>query len=988
MDRREFFDTILAPVGYMSIRGVHADKKKKDEYRPISRYFADYDGMDEFIQEIQMQGLEPYFTCATFKDSSTKAIGANIRALKSFYIDIDCGPTKEYKNQREGLEALRSFCKRTGLPRPIIVSSGNGLHVYWALDRALEYNEWKKIGVTLKQKTFELDFAVDPSVTGEGARILRVPDTFNTKDPENPKPVFVLQDAPIITVEDFTRCIPPVLDSLDMVRAPLDAMTRNLMGKQKPSKFAKIMRLSAKTVPIKESVKTITHDREGNEDITYKTKVVEKCAGCPQMLYAYEQRHTLEEPLWWAAVSIAQSCVDRDEAILKLSEGHPGFNPDEAYAKGDHSKGPRTCKEYKLLKPDLCTGCVHKDKITSPIQLGSFTELAKAEDSVIEDVWHEGLKKVTTIEAPTTYPFPWVRAKNGGVAYIGMLPVKDKDKKKDEEALESPADEDNVKLVYDYDIWVKERIEDHNWGAMVRLVLVLPQDGVQEFNVPLEYIAKKEKCQEVFAKHHMTVLGHSTALLQSYIMAWVKMLGAQGKYIQARAQFGWHENNNCCLIGNREIRNTGEIVFSPSSSLTEEVAPLYDTRGSLEAWRAIANTYGKEGNEVRAFCLFAGFGTPLYNFLNIGSMTIHLTNSASGVGKSTIQRMVASIFGHPTFTMLNSHDTKGSKQHRFGVLRHFPLLIDEITNMSGEELSEFAFALSQNRGRNRLQSQINAERKNESTWNTICFTSGNNSLYDTLKEFRASVEGEMYRILELTVGKDTSMTKEEADRVYDQALPENYGVVGELFLLYVAANLDTVRSRLLEVQREFDALSGFESKERFFSACCAATFTGAEIAVKLGLIDIDIERVKQWAIKTIGGVQHTVKTESADVSTSILGDFLNEHHRNTLVVNGGAAQSPTGMKLNERAIKDVAGDLVVRVETDTNMMYISKKALGNWCALRRITTKSFVNNLHKEGILVHESFRKVLSENTDVVGAPVWTLVVDTSKLDALPTGI
>jgi hypothetical protein len=308
--------------------------------------------------------------------------------------------------------------------------------------------------------------------------------------------------------------------------------------------------------------------------------------------------------------------------------------------------------------------------------------------------------------------------------------------------------------------------------------------------------------------------------------------------------------------------------------------------------------------------------------------------------------------------------------------------------MSGEELSDFAFALSQNRGRNRLQSQINAERKNESTWSTICITSGNNSLYDTLKEFRSSVEGEMYRILELTIDKDNSMSKEEADKLFDQQLPENYGVVGELFLIYVASNLDIVRSRLLEVQKEFDALAGFESKERFYSACCAATFTAAEILNKLDLVDIDVAKIRQWAIRTIGGIQQTVKEDSVDTCTAILGEFLNEHHRNILIVNGTAKTSPTGMQLNEKALKEVAGNLVVRIEADTQKVFISKKALGGWCSSRRITTKSFISNLQRENIVVHENFRKVLSENTEVVGAPVWTLVLDAKGLTNLPIGI
>ena len=977
MNRREFFEEVFGTSGYISIRGLMADKSAAPELS----YFTDFDDADAYIARLEAEGREVYFSCATFKDNSKQANVANIHELKSFFIDVDCGPTKRYKEQSDALIAVKNFCKETGLPRPTLVSSGNGIHAYWILTEPMAYNAWKKVGVALKQKTNELKCEFDNAVTGDGARILRVPDTMNTKDKANPKPVVVIYAGAPISPEDFAKIIPPVFDSQDMVKAPLDEMTKNLMGSRNPSKFAKIMRLSAKTTQVKEPYKVIVRDESGDEEIVVKNKVVDRSSGCPQLLHAYEHRATLEEPLWWAALSIAQACTDKDEAILKLSEGHPEYEAMASFEKAAHSKGPRTCKEYQLLNPDLCVGCIHREKITSPIQLGQYVELAKAEDSVIDEVWHDGLQKITKIEAPTTYPFPWVRAKGGGVAYIGRPP------KSGEDAPDpSEDDEDNVTLVYDCDFWVKERVMDPNWEAMIRLVLIQPRDGVQEFDVPLSYIAKKEKCQEVFSKKFMTTLDHKTAMLQKYVMAWVNQLAKEGKATQARSQFGWFENNSCIIIGNREIRSSGEIGFSPSSSLTEKVAPFYDTRGTLDVWKSIVNTYDKPGNEVRAFGLFAGFGAPLYNFFNMGSMIIHFTNSASGVGKSTIQKVIASIWGHPKDTLLNNNDTRMAKQHRFGVIRHFPLLIDEITNMAGDDMSEFTFTISQNRGRNRMQSQVNAERDNESTWNSLCFTSGNNSLYDTLRDFKASVEGELYRILELTVERDNSMTKEESDYVFDQLLPENYGVAGELFLLYVVANLDVVLKRLFENQKEFDKLAGFAQKERFYSACCAAAFTGAEIAQQLGLIDIDIPRVKQWAVQTLGGVQESVQYSSADDAPNMLGLFINSNYKNMLIVNGSLVMT-NGIAMDERALKDVSGNLTIRVEVDTKKMYIDKAAVSRWCTEQRITTSAFIATLKRSGLLIHENFKKTLSERTMVVSSPVWTLVLDTDKMDALPVG-
>mgnify|MGYP003341794649 FL=1 len=135
----------------------------------------------------------------------------------------------------------------------------------------------------------------------------------------------------------------------------------------------------------------------------------------------------------------------------------------------------------------------------------------------------------------------------------------------------------------------------------------------------------------------------------------------------------------------------------------------------------------------RAFIFFVGFGAPLVTFLNQGSCVIHLTNKDSGVGKSTNQRVSASVWGDPKELMLLSTDTDNAKYQQFGVYRNLPNYIDEITNMPPDRLSDFVFRVSQNRGKHRQNSHSNTLRKNNTKWETIIVTSGNNSLYDTLK---------------------------------------------------------------------------------------------------------------------------------------------------------------------------------------------------------------------------------------------------------------
>ena len=256
--------------------------------------------------------------------------------------------------------------------------------------------------------------------------------------------------------------------------------------------------------------------------------------------------------------------------------------------------------------------------------------------------------------------------------------------------------------------------------------------------------------------------------LMGYVTRWVNELQQMTEAEKARQQFGWHENDTKFIVGNREISATG-VSYSPSSSATADVATLYSKKGTVAEWAKVANIYAGKGNEVRAFTLFAGFGSALYKFTKLSGAIIHLTNNGSGVGKTTIQHMVNSIWGRPVETLLNQEDKYLARMHRISVLGNIVATIDELTNMPDEEVSNMGYSITHGRGRNRMQSQVNAERSNTMRWALIAITSGNKSLYDQLFNLKDFPEGELMRILEFSVSKTDNMTKAQSDEEIGRA---------------------------------------------------------------------------------------------------------------------------------------------------------------------------------------------------------------------------
>lgn len=950
MTRSDFFSQVLAPTGHVCIMGLMSDSSQpaKQTFHPS------IEAAEETIEALKLAGREVYFACATFKDPTGKRSAKNAEAYKSFFMDIDCGPGKPYEHQKAGLFALQKFLEESRLPMPSIVDSGRGLHLYWTLETPLSYNDWKPVADALKRACDTYSFEADPAVTADGARILRIPGTFNNKDRANPKEVRVLKLAEHIDLPQFKLLI-GLVEAKEAAGRD-EAIMKAIVEKDIEAKFSKIIKKSLTY----EDVIEVGQDKDGKQ---IKQKV-SRSTGCEQIAMAARDHEGTPEPIWRSVLSIARRCVDWETAIHKISNQHPAYDPDDTIAKAEGTLEalPHKCATFQKNRAEPCLSCPLKGKINSPIALGIIITPATASDNLKEQIWHKGLKENVDIEIPLVYPKPWIRPKNGGVAIKGKL-ASSSEAEGDEELDET--------LIYPYDLWVQKRINDPERDEMIQIAHILPKDGLDEFVVALSQITKKDKCQELLSSKGVAEIDKRMDLIRRYINDWVRFLQEQDKAEQARMQFGWHDNDTRFVIGNREITNQGTVVFSPTSSATKDVAHIYRTEGKLAEWKRVINTYNKPGNEARALALFASFGSPLYKFTGLGSMIAHLTNTASGVGKSTAQMSANSVWGHPQEALLNENDTPLSREHRLGVINNIIMTFDEITNIEPEQASDFTFRTSFNRGRNRMQAQVNAERKNTTTWATIVLTSGNNSLYDTIKSFKASSDGERYRILEVQIFKDETLTKEESDYLFNHLLLSNFGVAGEEYMKFVVPNLESVLLRRQEIKQRFDREAGFNQTHRFYSAFFSCAFTGAEIAKRLGLHDIDIERVWQWALAQVTETKEVIEQESSDNTYEVIGEFINEHHRNIVVV-GGNIDPIDGVLAASVPPQLAIGELIGRFEPDTRRLYIASNTLRNWCSARRLPYAPFINDMRMKKVILRDE-RCQLGKGTKLPGGTVLT---------------
>jgi hypothetical protein len=300
MAKTDLLSAVLSDEGWYCVVGL------KKTGMPKQVFVQTLEEVDQEIDELLAKNYDVYFACSKYEVNSTRTTD-NVKDIKAFWLDIDCGEGKPYESQGDGVQALKHFCEDLGLPKPTLVNSGRGVHVYWALQEAITRQQWKPVADRLKVICHERGLHADPARTADAASILRIPETFNTKgDP--PLDVVLMCIGTETTYEEFKNIVGILEEAPEYAHTQINELTKSLMG-NKQSRFSTIM------------------------------MKVEKDNACPQLASAIADQETLEEPRWRAALSIAAHCVDMEKAVHDISSRHPEYSESETLNKASKIKG-------------------------------------------------------------------------------------------------------------------------------------------------------------------------------------------------------------------------------------------------------------------------------------------------------------------------------------------------------------------------------------------------------------------------------------------------------------------------------------------------------------------------------------------------------------------------------------------------------------------------------------------------------------------------
>ena len=934
MNTEDFLRKTLGDEGYYCLFAF----RTKDDKR-TQKFYTSIGDMADAARDLDSKGYDSYFALSTFNESNSRKVN-NVKQLKSFFLDLDCGETKDYPTQDEALKALQGFCKTLSLPKPKLVNSGRGVHAYWFLSEAIGIDDWLPVAERLKKLCAEHKLLADPAVTADAARVLRVPTTHNYKTTP-PSPVeFLASDVPeSLDFDKFSMLLGGGMIPVPKRMAPLG--------------FNSVMDV------------LMTNKQNSFKDIIVKTM---NGTGCEQLKTIWKDQENCSEPMWRAGLSIAKFCVDANSAATNISKNHEGYSPEDTRDKMELIKGPYLCTSFDEFNPDVCPKCPNWGKVKSPIVLGSSVVEATEEDNIVEVPEMDLPDSPTTTYVIPTYPRPFFRGANGGV-YIRT--VND----------EGDPDEE---VVYHNDLYVVKRIKDLEIGEAVVVRLHLPKDGVREFTIPLTAVTSKEELRKQMSMHGVAVSRMDK--LMTYMTTWVNELQATGVATEARRQFGWTGDDlKSFVVGDKEVfANT--IGSNPPSTPTAGLFHAFEPKGTLQGWIDMANFYDRDGFELHQYIVGTGFGSPLMALSPVSCAGFHVHSKESGIGKTTAMYVGASIWGNPKALVLGENDTKNSRGNRSELYQNLPLYIDELTELKGEELSSLIYQISSGMQKNRMSSNgTNTERVRGKPWKLLSVTTGNTSAIEKVSMYKAMPKAEAQRLMETKAVRlfDKSKTKHLTDAHATNA--ENiYGHAGILYIQYVMANVTAVTKLLAQVQAKIDQAADLTAENRFWSAGAAADLTGVLIAKKLGLVNYDTNKLFKFIIKILKENKHMASDMNSSAA-ELLNDYFHENWGSILKIKStDDLRKGQDNGLDSLVIPELDPKirLVGRYETDVKRAYLIPKPLKAWCGKHQINYAAFVQDLKSE--FGASSSKMRLTRGTTTQLPPTNVISIDCSRVDVL----
>ena len=921
MNTLEFLQRVLPSDGYYAIATIRNSKVKHT-------FSTDIEELASTAAAANKKGSDTYYAVASFQEEG-KRKQDNVKSIKLIALDIDCGESKPYTDWKDGLKALGQFVDTVGLPKPMVVHSGSGLHVYWVLEEDAPTAEWLPVAEAMKEAARANQLHIDPAITADSARILRPVGLHNYKN-GSPVEVRLLLDSPPTDIGQL---------KLLLLQYSSGGFTPTKPEGQRPAS-------------------KLLNDLAVENDFPPGLAHVIK-AKCKQVAWCVDHQPDVEEPLWYGLMGIAAFCHDSEDVAKNWSREHPDYDAGRTLRKmyqwQESGSGPTTCDRFKQLRPKGCDTCPVRGKIGSPIRLGAqFKEVTV--ENPLDSVAHE-----------LAMPKPFKRTDKGVCKTVLDTDIE----------------------VCEFDVYPIGYGRDETLGyEVVRFHWNRRHVGWQELKFRQAYLNDGNKEFATTIADQGIVLKNriATEFFQEMLRSYMDELRKKRSMTNLYSTMGWKENFTQFVIGNKLLKleadgtvNSETVALAASNQRIGE--DFYDAYGTLGGWQDMANVFYRAAMPWHQAALLIGMSAPLYAYTGLKGIVVSLYGPTGG-GKTLIQYAIQSIWGNPDKLHFAAKYTANSFYARLGLLANMPMTVDEVTTMADKDVGEFAYGVTQGRDKARLDR--NAVEKVAREWATPVIVSTNRSLQSKLDAAGMDNDAQMVRILELEIPTSPLFSQDSrAGRLIYEATMNNYGHVGPMIIeKLLEMGEPSVRAMISEAMATFNQRykANFRGDERYWEVAIVLADLIGQLAYEWEILPYGPDKCINYILERLGVLRSTIDANRAD-EFDMLADFLNEHADEAVTVmhTGGkkpmvdAARLPRGnISIRFDVYRDKAADPFNR-----GTIHIDRSQLRRWIATKGVDFKGFSGELESQNVILSTNARVYMGKDTPTKTGQIRTYQLD-----------
>lgn len=645
------------------------------------------------------------------------------------------------------------------------------------------------------------------------------------------------------------------------------------------------------------------------------------------------------EPFWYACLGVAKHCVDGQEKAHEWSKLYPDYDQEETQRKLDQwPYGPTTCAKFEELNADLCASCAVKGKVKSPIQLGVAV---KTDTPTVVVVDASGEETVTELDF---WPKGFRVTKDSTLQMI----IPDDNGVPKPEPVASP-------FFYPF-----ERIESEDGTMLHKLRMEVRKGQWKEFEIPAKNMADIRSMKTSLAAYEVIVFNDK--LLKMYYNEHAMHLRNHKEHVSTYTQFGWNSERTGFVVGSEVITTSGraKIRISPSTVKDPDLLTCHEVRGTKEEWtKGVMELYDRENGLPYQYALLTQFASPLAALMDYSEwhgIPLALTSDDSGYGKTTVIQIGINALCNSARTTLSSVTPKAIIG-RASVMNNLPVLFDELTKQitDPEDLADIMYTLSNGKPRVGMQSD-GKERTPLPPFKLMSSITANKNMMDKLAQAKVTPIATQMRVFEISMESYPKMeTVKEGAKLHAKHhelalhLKSNvYGVWADDYFRFIISNKAVIKDKLQSTAMAIiKALDGHAARERFYAYHVACVLVAGWVAKKIGAVMFDLAELKKWAFRHIIRMRNTAKKYGVDAD-DLLSRFLSDIQGHILVTkNYDTLDARLGkVEVPILPIKgNIAARLVLGSEKERGKLFVSVRALDEWCAQQDVSPSALRRQL-------------------------------------------